>query len=153
MILVCGEALIDLVPRAFGAETAYVPVPGGSPFNVAVGLGRLQVPTGFLGRMSRDAFGRRLRAHLAASGVDIALCPEGTELSTLAVVHLTPGQEPEFAFYGDGTADVRFLPAELPAGAAGGRHGAPLRVDLAAPGAGRVHLRGAAWSGSTAGGS
>lgn len=115
MILVCGEALIDLVPRAFGADTAYVPVPGGSPFNVAVGLGRLEVPVGFLGRMSRDAFGRRLRAHLAANGVDVAHCPEGAELSTLAVVHLAPGEEPEFAFYGDGTADVAFLPAQLPA--------------------------------------
>lgn len=118
MILVCGEALIDFVPRAFGEQTAYVPVPGGSPYNVAIGLGRQEVPVGFLGRCSTDAFGRRLRAHLAASGVDLAFCAGGPEASTLAVVMLEPGREPEFAFYGDGAADVMLaiddLPAELP---------------------------------------
>jgi fructokinase len=118
MILVCGEALIDFVPRAFDGQVAYVPVPGGSPYNVAIGLGRLELPVGFLGRCSTDAFGRRLRAHLAASGVDLAFCGSGPEASTLAVVVLEPGREPEFAFYGDRAADVMLalddLPAELP---------------------------------------
>ena len=50
MILVCGEALIDFVPRAFDVQVAYLPFPGGSPYNVAIGLGRLGVPVGFLGR-------------------------------------------------------------------------------------------------------
>lgn len=118
MILVCGEALIDFVPRVFDGQTAFVPVPGGSPYNVAIGLGRLEVPVGFLGRCSTDAFGRRLRAHLAESGVDLTFCGQGPELSTLAVVHLEAGREPEFAFYGEGAADVMLavddLPADLP---------------------------------------
>lgn len=118
MILVCGEALIDFVPRAFDGQVAYVPVPGGSPYNVAIGLGRLEVPVGFLGRCSTDAFGRQLRAHLAANGVNLAFCAEGPEPSTLAVVLLEAGREPEFAFYGEGAADVTLavddLPAELP---------------------------------------
>ena len=42
MILVCGEALIDLFigassPAGFPAEA----IAGGSPFNVAIGIGRL----------------------------------------------------------------------------------------------------------------
>ena len=51
MILVCGEALIDLVPVSAGDEPAYVARAGGSSFNVAMGLGRLRVPVGFLGRL------------------------------------------------------------------------------------------------------
>ena len=50
MILVCGEALIDLVPAVTDGDVAYVPRTGGSPYNVAMGLGRLGVPVGFFGR-------------------------------------------------------------------------------------------------------
>ena len=42
MIVVCGEALIDLfVGPAEGAEMPARAVAGGSPFNVAIGLARL----------------------------------------------------------------------------------------------------------------
>lgn len=61
MLIVAGEALIDLTPVAFHGSTAYLPCPGGSPCNVAVGAGRLGTPTRFLGRISRDAFGQLLR--------------------------------------------------------------------------------------------
>ena len=38
MILVCGEALIDLVPIVGAPEPTYAARPGGSLVNVAVGL-------------------------------------------------------------------------------------------------------------------
>src|SRR2546423_14137071 len=58
MIVVCGEALIDLfVGPAEGAEMPARAVAGGSPFNVAIGLARLGVDASFLGRISRDRFG------------------------------------------------------------------------------------------------
>ncbi|MFN8620977.1 MAG: carbohydrate kinase [Chloroflexota bacterium] len=115
MIVVCGEALIDLVPRTCGDEPGFVPRTGGSPYNVAIGLGRLGVPTAFLGRVSRDRFGRVLREALVRDGVDVRWLGEGTELSTLAVVHLTEDAEPEFAFYGEGAADVMLHVDDLPA--------------------------------------
>jgi len=119
MILVCGEALIDLVPLAQGDEPAYVARAGGSSFNVAMGLGRLGIPVGFLGRVSRDPFGRMLRRRLLADGVDCRFLLEGDEPSTLAVVHLEAGAEPVYAFHGEGTADrmlrLEDLPADLPA--------------------------------------
>ena len=56
-VLVCGEAIVDLfVHREEGALRAE-PVLGGSPFNVAVGLARLGVPTAFFGGLSADVFG------------------------------------------------------------------------------------------------
>jgi fructokinase len=114
MIVVCGEALVDLVPRPCGEEVGYVARGGGSPYNVGIGLGRLGAQVGFLGRLSRDRFGRMLRERLVANGVDLRFAREGDELSTVAIVHLAAGEEPEFAFYGEGTADALFSPEELP---------------------------------------
>jgi fructokinase len=119
MIVVCGEALIDLVPVTHGGEPAYVPRAGGSSFNVAMGLGRLGTPVEFLGRLSTDPFGRMLRRRLLADGVDCHFVREGDEPSTLAIVHLEAGAEPVYAFHGEGTADrlvrVEDLPEALPA--------------------------------------
>ncbi len=119
MILVSGEALIDLVPAPAGGELAYVARAGGSSFNVAMGLGRLGAPVGFIGRVSTDLFGRMLRSRLEADGVDCRLVQEGDEPTTLAVVEIEAGSEPVYVFYGEGTADRMFRvddpPADLPA--------------------------------------
>jgi fructokinase len=115
MILVCGEALVDLVPVPCGDEGGYVPRGGGSSYNVAIGLGRLGVPVGFVGRVSRDHFGRMLRERLTSNGVDVRYLLEGDEATTLAVVHFESDSEPEFAFYGEGTADRTIREDELPA--------------------------------------
>jgi fructokinase len=115
MIVVCGEALVDLTPATCDGEPAFVARPGGSPCNVAVTLGRLKVPVAYLGRLSTDAFGRMLREHLAASGVDDRLLREGPEPSALALVEVAAGSEPEFRFYGEGTADRMLRRRDLPA--------------------------------------
>ena len=118
MILVCGEALIDLVPVPAGDELTYVARAGGSSFNVAMGLGRLGAPVGFLGRISTDRFGRMLRGRLEADGVDCGLVEDGDEPTTLAVVQIEAGSELAYAFYGEGTADRMFgvdrAPIQLP---------------------------------------
>lgn len=115
MIVVCGEALVDFTPARCGEGQGYLPHPGGSPYNVAVALGRLEAPVAFLGRISRDPFGRFLRQHLAASRVDLTYLREGPEPTTLAFVHVAEGREPEFVFYGEGTADRQVHPEDLPA--------------------------------------
>ncbi len=115
MILVVGEALIDFFSASCGKEEVYVPRPGGSPHNVAIGLGRLGVPVGFLGRLSRDRFGRMLQESFKRSGVDLRYLEEGDEATALSFIHLGDG-EPEFSFYGTDTADctLTLLPASLP---------------------------------------
>ncbi len=70
MILVSGEALIDLIPVA-DEDGRYDAVRGGSPYNVAIGLARLGAPTAFVSRISADANGEGLAAALAADGVDL----------------------------------------------------------------------------------
>jgi len=118
MILVSGEALIDLVPVTVAGETAYLPRTGGSPYNVAVGLRRLGVPAAFFGRLSSDPFGKMLRDRLTAEAVDCSFLRGGHEPTALAIVHLAPGEEPHFVFYGEGAADSVLVPDEIPSSTA-----------------------------------
>lgn len=113
MIIVAGEALIDFTPASCGDDLGYVPHPGGSPLNVAVGLGRQQVPVQYLARISLDHFGRMIRDHLRDSNVDLDLVVDADELSTLAFVHVTDG-EPEYSFHAEGAADRLLRPEALP---------------------------------------
>jgi len=68
--------------------TPLAPKLGGGPYNVAVALGRLDVPTRFLSRVSSDHFGEQLVKRLHASNVGTDLVQRGPENTTLAVVGL-----------------------------------------------------------------
>ncbi|TMF48011.1 MAG: carbohydrate kinase [Chloroflexi bacterium] len=116
MIVVSGEALIDMTPSGFAAEHGYIPRLGGSPYNVAVALGRLEVPVAFLGRLSRDFFGQRLRTHLVSTGVNVSYLSDGREPSTLAFVSLEAGREADYAFWTENSADRNLKPHDLPSG-------------------------------------
>ena len=104
MILATGESLIDMLPVGEGCES-YQAVPGGSPYNVAMALGRLGMPVGFLGRFSRDHFGNALWERLVASGVELSFSRRVDSLSTIGfVTHNEGSMGPDYAFYTKGTA-------------------------------------------------
>ncbi|WP_243368805.1 carbohydrate kinase family protein [Microvirga solisilvae] len=115
MILVCGEALIDLFigapsPTGLSAEA----VAGGSPFNVAIGIGRLGRSSGFLSTLSQDSFGTFLAGKLADAGVTpayIQRCPNPT---TLSVIATSASGEPQYSFYAPDAADRALEPEALP---------------------------------------
>jgi len=67
--LVIGEALVDVVVGLDGSSAAH---PGGSPANVAIGLGRLGRDVELLAYLADDANGALVTEHLAASGVGLA---------------------------------------------------------------------------------
>jgi fructokinase len=116
MILVCGEALIDLfVGPAEGAETPARAVAGGSPFNVAIGLARLGVDASFLGGISRDRFGALLARTLVREGVDDRFLVRTDRLSTISMVATDDNGQPSYAFHGEGAADRSLALADLPA--------------------------------------
>ncbi len=115
MILSCGEALIDMLPRETTlGEPAFAPYAGGAVFNTAIALGRLGAPSGFFTGLSTDLFGEILDQTLAASGVDTALCARSGRPTTLAFVKLVQGQA-SYAFYDENTAGRMLSEAELPA--------------------------------------
>ncbi len=103
MILCGGENLIDLVEEADSSPRRFRAVPGGSPYNCALALGRLGVPTGYLTPISADGFGDDLAARLVAEGVR-HLGSRPAAPSALAVVTLRHGT-PEYFFHRAGTAD------------------------------------------------
>ena len=112
MILVCGEALVDLVAEPGGER--FAARMGGSPANTAVTLGRLGAPVSLLARLSSDAFGQRLRAHLQASGVELGFTVSADEPTTLALATTDGSGQADYAFYVQGTADWQWTPGELP---------------------------------------
>ncbi|MFD9337010.1 carbohydrate kinase [Streptomyces sp. NPDC060028] len=116
MIVVGGEALMDLVPVA-QPPGALLPRPGGGPYNTALALGRLGAQVAFCSRVSADGFGESLLSGLRAAGVDLSLVQRGPEPTTLAVPSLAPDGSAAYGFYVEGTADRLFeLPPALPAG-------------------------------------
>lgn len=117
MIVVAGEALIDLVPAgpASGELPALLPKRGGGPYNTAVALGRLGSPVAFCSRLSTDHFGMALMRGLAADGVGTSLVQRGQEPSTLAVAHIDADGSAAYSFHVEGAADRLFqLPGALP---------------------------------------
>jgi fructokinase len=121
MILISGEALIDLIPDPVKAN-AYDAVLGGSPFNVAIGLARLGSQTAFVSRLSADGNGEALAAALVENGVDLGFVARDMRPTTLAfVMRGTAKTGSRYSFYLDATAfDGPWpFPAEWPKG---GRH-------------------------------
>jgi fructokinase len=115
MILCCGEALIDMLPRRTEAgEDAFAPYAGGAVFNTAIALGRLGRPTGFFSGLSTDLFGDLLARTLAQSDVVSDLAVRSDRPTTLAFVRLVNGHA-SYAFYDENTAGRMLSPADLPA--------------------------------------
>lgn len=114
-ILVCGEALIDVVPQTGAAPGSYRAVPGGSPYNVAIGLGRLRAPVGFLGRLSRDGNGVMQHENLVANGVAGDFLQSGPEPAALAFVFPPDpaDQDVRYSFYLQGTSETALDPARI----------------------------------------
>ncbi|MFI9758556.1 carbohydrate kinase [Streptomyces sp. NPDC051963] len=115
MIVVAGEALIDLVPQGRGALAGLQPALGGGPYNTAVALGRLGSPTAFCSRTSYDAFGEALLDGLRRADVDVSAVQRGAEPTTLAVATIDSNGSAAYSFYVEGTADRLFTaPDQLP---------------------------------------
>lgn len=115
MILSCGEALIDMLPRTTTlGEPAFSPYAGGAVFNTAIALGRLGAPSAFFSGISNDMLGQILTETLEASKVDTSLTARSDRPTTVAFVKLVDGQA-TYAFYDENTAGRLLAESELPA--------------------------------------
>ena len=114
MFLVCGEALFDL----FGSDgvdgLSFDARIGGSPFNVAVGLSRLNQPAALFTGISTDPLGERLASALRAEGVGTSFLLRPDSPTTLSVVTLASDGQPVYAFYGHDAADRQVGLGALP---------------------------------------
>lgn len=118
-VLSIGEILVDWVCTTPGAELdraqLFTKAPGGAPANVAVGLARLGVETGFIGRISDDAFGHWLLDVLEDDGVDtngVIMDPHAQTRMAYVVTTIT-GDRKLAEFSKISCADARLEPADL----------------------------------------
>ena len=117
-VLVGGEALYDLIstnPGAgLGGTKTFEKRPGGSPFNIAVGVRRLGTPAAFVGKFGDDQFGEALVTFLKNEKIEVDLIVRepGTK-TTLAFVAVDAAGKVDFRFYRDNAADSSLHTAEL----------------------------------------
>ena len=91
-----GEALIDIIIDADGELTSKI---GGGELNTARAAARLGAPVTFMGGISKDSLGHRIRRAIEADGITLALAEGVTEPTTLAIAQIAA----------DGSATYRFL--------------------------------------------
>ncbi|MFW5729475.1 MAG: carbohydrate kinase family protein [Spirochaetota bacterium] len=116
MIICVGEALIDFIPQDNGSgRTCFLPSPGGSPYNTAICLGRLDAAVGFLGKLSTDFFGDMLIDRLTENGVDVSGVVRSNQPTTLAFVTRDERGDARYAFFAENSAERSMLPEDVPA--------------------------------------
>lgn len=109
-IVVCGEALVDVVSTtAPGPDPSHLPplqpALGGGPFNVAITLGRLGSAVSFCSAVSTDTYGDAIMAALSAGGVGTTLVQRRSEPTSLALATIGTDGAAHYSFYVEGTAD------------------------------------------------
>jgi fructokinase len=114
MFVVCGEALWDLFAQDAPGGLTFDARIGGSPFNVAVGLARLDQPVALFTGLSTDRLGQRLADALEVERVRTDLLKRVALPTTLSVVDLGLDGQPLYAFYGAGAADRAVRTEDLP---------------------------------------
>jgi fructokinase len=114
MIVCCGEALIDMLPRTSPAgEPCFAPYAGGAVFNTAIALGRLGSAVEFFSGISTDLFGQQIMQVLAASKAGTRYAHFSPRPTTMAFVQLKDGHA-TYVFYDEGTAGRMLSPEDLP---------------------------------------
>lgn len=117
-VLSIGEALVDLISTKPGvtlqASSTFQKAAGGAPANVTVGLARLGISAGFIGRVGDDPFGHFVADTLATEGVDVSqLGFERKARTGLAFITLATEGEREFVFFRHPSADMFLSPGHI----------------------------------------
>lgn len=110
MIVVAGEALVDLIVTSSGAIDAVL---GGAPFNTARAAARLGADVAFVGTLSTDRFGRGLRDALVADGVDVDHAADTDLPTTLALAEIDADGSASYHFYVASTSAPALVPGAL----------------------------------------
>ncbi len=118
--LCIGELLIDFVSTTVDVTLAEAPgfakAAGGATANVAVGLAKLGVDSGFIGKVGDEPFGDFLRETLEQNRVDAAhLISETGRRTTLAFIATRSDGAKDIFFYRNPGADILLRPDEIDA--------------------------------------
>ncbi len=118
-VILIGRIAIDYNPtdyyRLLEESLSFKKYLGGSPANIAVGLSRLGVRTGFIGKISDDAHGRFVLKRFQSEGIDteaIQVDDEGLNIG-LTFTEMKSELESSILMYRTGVADLNLKPSEI----------------------------------------
>ena len=109
-IWVCGEVLIDLIPRG----EKKIAIVGGGPANTAKALALLGFDSYFIDGISSDAYGQKAKAELLYDGVNLKYAHFTDKPTCTADVSLDTAGVASYVFTIDGSATFDFSHDWLP---------------------------------------
>ena len=109
-IWVCGEVLIDLIPRG----EKKIAIVGGGPANTAKALAKLGIATQFIDGISTDMYGQMALKQLHQDGVLLDYVKFSDKPTCLAIVTLSQAGAATYEFLIEGTATFDYTPDWLP---------------------------------------
>ena len=109
-VWVCGEVLIDLIPK----NGERIPIVGGGPANTAKALAKLGFDACFIDGISTDTYGQMARKELLSDGVNIKYSKLIDKPTALAVVSLSNDGVASYEFLLKDTATFDFSTDWLP---------------------------------------
>lgn len=117
-VLCGGEILLDFISKEVGKgldhSVLFEKRPGGSIFNVVVGLRRLGVSVSFLTKVGGDEFAQGLMDIVRKEKINSECLKRDINLkTTLAFVAVNKEGKPEFRFYRDNAADTMLTIPEV----------------------------------------
>lgn len=113
-----GELIVDMISldsgKSLSESSGFLKNFGGAPANTAVGLAKLGIKVGYMGKVGNDPFGDFLIDTLQKNGVDTSgVVKDRVAKTTLAFVSLESNGERSFTFYRNPGADEQFFPEEI----------------------------------------
>ena len=120
-VICLGEVLVDMFSMGVGEPLekapSFLPVPGGAPANVAIGLAKLGVDSALISKIGDDPFGRLLRSVILQNRVDVSqLKVDRESRTTLAFISTREDGERDFCFYRNPGADMMLSAEEISEG-------------------------------------
>ena len=118
MYLVCGEALFDVFVDGEKKDSSSLRLdarPGGSPFNVAIGIARLGQRAALLTGIAHGTLGEHLVRTLKREKVSTDYLIRAGKHTTLSIVDVDELGQPKYSFYGLGSADGNVTTETVPA--------------------------------------
>jgi fructokinase len=137
-VLVIGEALVDVIVRPGQPARIH---PGGSPLNVAVGLGRLGLPVALLSRFGTDSHGDLIAAHLGHNRVAVRPGSIGPQPTSVAEATIGADGAATYRFHVDWALSHHDIPGPAPSAVHTGSIAATLEPGAAAVTAALRRLR------------
>lgn len=89
---------------------------GGAESNVAVGLQRLDIDTGWLGRVGDDVLGERVARELRAEALDVRCIVDSGAPTGLMMKERSTSASTNVLYYRSGSAGSRLSPTDIPSG-------------------------------------